>query len=368
MIERRIFTEQPEEEMWRSILHFSYTANIKKYLDEHNYSNDDNLIECISGSILQAYEYYISSKNANLQISPLLLYYGTTNLFYGITNLITGKINEIKNHGMYLEIESIENFIAEALIGFENYEKGGIHIFCKALGITIDLTKYGKWSIQELLGSISEIHDDYYSCYSSKDFFIIPIQEIKTESGIIEKVILDKYDVDTFSTLFSQVSEVEKSYLKPSLGNDINGDQFIILRHKINAKTIAEISYSQQPYLQVAHKKNGSFVTLPELFYMYIILFALGSLCRYNPEKWNPFVRNDLTGEKLLVEKFLYFARRIIPNMILNTLYDCQMNFVNEKYRIIETIKVVSEHEVKEIIKKELDLRERLKEVRKYGI
>ena len=50
----------------------------------------------------------------------------------------------------------------------------------------------------------------------------------------------------------------------------------------------------------------------------YVALFTLASLCRYYPERWSPFVMKDTTGEKVLIEKFLYFARRLIPNYVLN--------------------------------------------------
>ena len=116
--EQKIFTENPEEEMWRTILQFSYPANIRRYIEEKGFNSDDKLIECISGSILQSYEYYNACKTSNLQISPLLLYYGTTNLLYGMTNLLTGKINEIRNHGMHIQLDDNYKYIAETSIMF----------------------------------------------------------------------------------------------------------------------------------------------------------------------------------------------------------------------------------------------------------
>lgn len=366
---QNIFTEHPEEEMWKNLLQFSFPVNIKKYLSDKGFTSNDDLVESISGCILQAYEYFNASKNANLQISPLLLYYGSTNLLYGMANLCTGKINDIKNHGMHIDLESIYKYIAETTIRFDNYENGGIHVFTKVMNIPYNLTTFGTWTVQELLGSIAEINGYYYKCYSTSESFVILVQETKNENGIYEKVLLDQYNSETFLKMFSQVSKVSDSYLNPTpTHNHINNSEYIILRHKINGKPITETSFSGQPYLQVAHKKNGNLITLPTLFYMYMILFAFCSLCRYNPEKWNPFVRNDSTGERLLVEEFLYYARRIIPNMILNHLYDCCICFVNEKYQINNTIKVVGEHEVKELVKHELYLQKRIDEVKNNGV
>ena len=100
MINREIFTESPEEDLWRELLQYSYRANVSRYLKEHSLDEDENTINTIIGSFLQANEYFKASKSANLQISPLLLYYGATNLLLGLTSLITGKRPEIKNHGM----------------------------------------------------------------------------------------------------------------------------------------------------------------------------------------------------------------------------------------------------------------------------
>ena len=99
MNEDKIFTENPENELWRELLQYSYKTNIERYFDEKSLDKNEEVMDCISGSFLQAYEYYKSSINVNLQITPLLLYYGTTNLLYGMSSLFKGKISEIHNHG-----------------------------------------------------------------------------------------------------------------------------------------------------------------------------------------------------------------------------------------------------------------------------
>ena len=72
-------------------MQFSYKANVERYLEEHNLVKSEDTINTIIGSFLQANEYFKASKSANLQISPLLLYYGATNLLLGLTSLMTGK-------------------------------------------------------------------------------------------------------------------------------------------------------------------------------------------------------------------------------------------------------------------------------------
>lgn len=97
---RKIYSESPEDNQWQLILRYAYPRNIKEYL-RHNdiLESGDNLIKNISGSLLQAKEYYDASKASSLHVAPLLLYYGTSSLLSGTANLIKRKIHHIDGHG-----------------------------------------------------------------------------------------------------------------------------------------------------------------------------------------------------------------------------------------------------------------------------
>lgn len=356
MIEEKIFTENPEDDLWRELLQYSYKANVRRYLKEHSLPEDERTIDCIIGSFLQANEYYKASKNVNLQISPLLLYYGTTNLLFGMTTLINSDIPNIKNHGMKPDLSTKEDYIADTSISFSNYREGGIHQFTKAFGYKEDLTKFGKWQLKEFLSSIAEINLDYKKCYSENYGNTIMLDIFKTPTGDIERLYCSKEEEEKIISFLKRVYGFDKSYMKSlQYGHDSASNRdFLILRRKMNSKDIKNISFSGQPYLQAGNKKQGNLVTIPTLFNMYISLFIMSSLCRYHPEYWGPFVLNDETGERLLFEKLMYFSRRMIPNFILNKLYGNKTIYVTQKYTPKETIKHVSEHEVKELIKHEL--------------
>ena len=110
----KIFTEEPEQELWRSLLQFSYKANIDSYFQEHQISinthdgKTDTLANCIAGALLQADEYYKASKNVSLQVEPVLLYYGTTNLLYAMSVLLNGSVPQVSNHGMHIVTDNAE--------------------------------------------------------------------------------------------------------------------------------------------------------------------------------------------------------------------------------------------------------------------
>lgn len=354
MNEDKIFTENPESELWRELLQYSYKANVERYFKDHSFTINDKVIDSIIGSFLQAYEYYKASKNVNLQISPLLLYYGTTNLLFGMSSLFSGEICEIHNHGMKPNVSTIKDYIAETSVTFENPKYGGIHIFANALGYKNDLTQYGSWRLMEFLASIAEINADYKKCYSQNCSNVLMLDIFNTPDGKIEKIYFDSRDYSDILDIVKNVEGIDKSYLRFQNGKDKNGTEYFILRHKMAGKDISKVSFSGQPYLQAGHRKNGKLITIPAILNIYISLFTMGSLCRYHPEIWSPFILNDTTGEKLLIERFLYYSCRIIPNIVLNTIYNKRITYVTEKYVAKETVKLVGEHEVQELIKKEV--------------
>ena len=323
-----VFSENPENDLWRELLQFSYEANINRYLSKKGLHANGETINCIVGSFLQADEYYRAAKDANLQISPLLLYYGTTNLLYGMVNLLSGRKNIIANHGMKIFVPEHMSFIADTTIRFLSPSDGGVHVIARAIGFSQDLTNFGDWSLSEFLDSIAEISSDFIQCY-------------EVNAGRV--------------AMLEDVEGFDKSYLRLSVGKERETSKgYFILRHKLTGKDISEESYSGQRYLRAGHNKNSQMVTVPTVLNMYVALFTLASLCRYYPERWSPFVMKDTTGEKVLIEKFLYFARRLIPNYVLNRIMGDKVQYTSGRYSEIDTVKLVGEHQVQEMVERQI--------------
>lgn len=346
-----IFSENPENDLWRELLQFTYEANIRRYLTKKGYEADEKTINCIVGSFLQANEYYKAARDANLQISPLLLYYGSTNLLYGMANLLSGSINKISNHGMKIFIPDQMGFIADTKIRFLSPVDGGVHVVAKALGFTSDLTGFGDWSLREFLASIAEINADFSQCYDVQAGCIAMLDSFNTPDGKAEKIYYSEANKEDLLALIENIEGFSKSYLRVTTAKEFEtGKEYFVLRHKLTGEDISEQSYSGQPYLRAGHIKNSHLITIPTILNMYISLFALASLCRYYPERWSPFVLKDTTGEKLLIEKFMYYARRLIPNYALNKLLGSTIQYSSSRYTSTDTIKLVGEHQVQEIV------------------
>ena len=299
-----IFTENPEDELWKTILQYTYKSHIENYFSSNNLmpENRDEVCEIISGSLLQANEYYQLSKTASLHVAPLLLYYGTINLALGALTLIRGQKFDIENHGIKLSLGS-GNDIGSTKIHFFNPSKGGMHVFLRNFDEDPNLSQLEDWTIKELLLSIPEINLEARRCYKDDETYCYQLKSIVTENGIIEKIQIEQEDKNEIAKIFQSIPNFSSSYLRPSLDRDMEG--YITLRHKYLHEPIDIKAHSGQSFLVIGHIKKSKLVVLPQWAYMYIALFSLGSLCRYNPEKWNPFIRLDESGEKLLIEKFL---------------------------------------------------------------
>lgn len=357
-----VYTENPEEELWNALSQYTYKARILKYFSEHqiNINDDvkDSVCEIISSSLSQAKEYFTLSNSASLHVSPLLLYYGTINLFLGAAVLKTGSKCRIENHGMKTNVDYVDNSIGSTKIHFFNNNTGGIHVFMKKLNLDQNLTESEDWTIKELLLSIPDINQEALQCYDYTENYCYPIEQSISENGKIDRVIFHNKSLDQIDAIFKSIPNFSKSYLPP-VTNQQGGCFVSLLRHKYLANNNNIRAHYDQEFLECGHAKNGKLIVLPQWVYMYIALFGLGSLCRYEPEKWNPFLRQDESGEKLLIDKFLNAVKRIIPNIVISLITNKEYRFENRKYQPENNIKILGEHEIKEFIQSEVFKMER---------
>lgn len=232
-----VFSENPESDLWRELLQFSYEANINRYLSKKGLHATAETINCIVGSFLQADEYYRSAKDANLQISPLLLYYGTTNLLYGMVNLLSGRKNIIANHGMKIFIPEHMSFIADTTIRFLSPSDGGVHVIARAIGFNSNLTNFGDWSLREFLDSIAEISSDFVQCYEVNAGRVAMLEGFNTPDGKMEKIYFSEENKEHIMALLQDVEGFDKSYLRLSVAKEQEtSKEYFILRHMFCAK------------------------------------------------------------------------------------------------------------------------------------
>ncbi|TQI66711.1 YaaC family protein [Clostridium sp. KNHs216] len=343
---KTIFAESPETEQWRILQTYTYSSNIERYFNNKGLSYDNKTIEIISGSILQAQEYFNTSIQASLYTRSLLLYYGVSNLLLGILGLHNGKTEHITDHGMKIIIPPEYSKIAEIQIRPCNEVSGALSIFLKMFDDSLNICHSGDWTISELLGSIPEILDDFLLCYQGHQPYCIPLEIKKNKQNVVER-IQNNY-LNNFSEPFSFSNDIrgfKANYLSPQYIGE-----YVILRRKLDYNEIGIFHISGKKHLQVLHLKNSKKIALPIEIYMFMILFSLSYVSRYHSEIWNPFVSKDATGEKLIIERFLDSCRRLFPNYMLNYLEKENIRFTNSPQGITDTSTQLTEQEVIEIV------------------
>ena len=352
-----VYTENPEEELWEKLLQYSYKARIQRFFSSNEIDTqgkENDLCETIIGSLLQANEYYSLSKTATLHTAPLLLYYGTINLFLAVTTLLSGEVPDIDNHGMKVILDKGASEIGNTKIHFFSPKNGGINVFAQKMESGgLSLTNLDDLSVKELLLSIPEINLEAVQCYGEEENYCIPLETVLTEDGTLEKAFFHNLSRERITDCFALVPNFVKSYLSPAFSEE-NGVTTAVLRHKYLQDPIHYTSITGQTYLLMGHSNRHKTVVLPQWIYMYTSLYGMASLCRYSPQIWNPFIRLDERGEKLLVEKFLEISRRKLPNIALSMIEKCEYVFVNKMYEPDNQVKVLGEHEIKELIKSEI--------------
>ena len=354
MNEMRIYSESPDKEQWKMLLHFAYHRNIERYLDSKGITASKPLIEAISGSILQAQEYFSAFYHSSLQISPLLLYYGATNLLYGLYCLQEGTSPLISDHGMRVSKETIseKGRLADIHIVPNNPLKGALSVFCRNLTSECSLSNFGSWSVQELISSLPELFDDFILGYPDGKPHVIPVEIVTTSKDIRVERINPRHlqRIGSFDDVFSKISGFGAAYLSPQYSEQMS---HVLLRPKLGGQDIGIYSLSGQKFLIVSHLKLGKQIAPPEEIIMYMALFSLGYLSRYHPEVWNPFVRNDTSGEKLIAEKILDVVGRKLPNLVLNRILGKQVLFSRDTQGHLDYSTFVTHDEVLETVREE---------------
>ena len=357
---RRIATESPKADQWKLLTQFAYPTNIRGYLENHGFAKTDpKTVEFIAGCVRQGEAYFMAAENSPLDIAPLLLYYGAANLLAGASAMMTGVRPTIKHHGMKLEPPDTEPIrIKNAKVKPVRPKIGALEQFCNVFSGGCVLPNGVPWTVEEILGSLPDLKRDFESCYPDARPYTIPVEIVRRRQDSLERIVPS--EVARYKSLQDALARVvgfADTYLDPQYSEQMT---YIVLYRKMRAAEIGTYSIFGQKYLQIAHIKNGQYLSPSQIIIMFMGLFALGYLSRYHPELWNPFVRSDQTGERLVIEKFLAICQRYLPNLALNMIRGERIQFVYETEGVLDLTNSPTESDLDEMVRKKIrDMRMR---------
>lgn len=330
------YSEDPVNDIWQKLLKYSFGSNVKRATAIDN----EEVVNTITGSIIQAHEYFETSNIVSLNTSPLLLYYGCVNLLYGTAMILTKNNIQIKNHGASISITDPEGPIGQSEIFLSSAMEGAFGIFNKILSNNNSFPK--SWKISEVFSYIPDIKKEYEDCYNLTNSNCIPVETVKRKSDKLDRIRLSDLKHDFRKEM---ILDFDKAYLNAQKTNE-----YIILRGRLKAEEIGALSISGQKNLIMYSEHEGKQYFIDQLMAIFLGLYALSVLSRYHPAKWYPFVQKDDTGEKGLVEDFLKVASRKLPNIALNLILGKEIQFVCNTMGTIDLSKDYDPEEVKKIV------------------
>ena len=320
-----IYSEEPREDQWRSLLQFSYRKNVESRLAAKGFAVDDHLVDIILGSFQQAHEYFKLGSRASLFTSPTLVYYGAAHLLYAASTLLTGQTPNVGNHGLRLVKTEASRSLADAAVEPCNWNSGSFPIMAKAFSnVPSTLTSSGSWSLHDFIGSLPDLEEDYTRTYPDRHPHVLPVEEVKTESGMLDRIELEKLQVWKGTFDWRAIVGASSSFLQPQRTN-----QYLVFRRRLGYKGLGEHALPGRKFFRLYHSKGKHQYSLHQISLFQGALFILGHLARYSPQTWYPFAQNDSTGERHLVEKFVSVSTRRFPNLILNELQEQNIVFTS---------------------------------------
>lgn len=343
---KNIYSESPEIEQWNLLEIYTYPTNIIKYFSTYEKETPtEEIINYIINSISQAKEYFFLSKKATLYTQPVLIYYGYINLLSAYYVMKNGEIPAIKNHGMSLL--NINETIGDIKVHMNNEKEGALAIFNSLIG-NIDFKKYRDLSIKELMSVIPEILDYFEISYPDENIHILPVEKI-VHKNYTEDRVENRYIIKVDNSIYGlrNIKYINENYLNIQFSKD---SQYTYLRRKITYKSNSVYSIFNRKYIPIPFFFDSNEIYVNREISMLMILYSLSVLCRYHPTVWNKFVKQDSSGENLLIQSFLNWCIRLIPNYILNKIENITIKFSTKEQGI--TNKKNSDEELKEMIEK----------------
>lgn len=341
--EQIFFSEDPESDIWNSLKNYSYNGYLEEFFSKRNTDFEQNMLDTISGSLVQAFEYFEASKIVSLQTSPLLLYYGTINLLYAATCLKKGRVVEIIGHGLSLIKSTLDDKnLLDIEIQVYNKKGSGLKEYINSLSETqIDQRLHLK--LGDILSSIPELYREYADITKEEIGHILPLIERISEDFTVYVSKLDMNQSDSIENIINS-----ESFKNTFLQYQKNGKGEYIFYLKLGKENDIKKSFLGEYYLQL---ELANTPTINPMFLGVMALYVLATVSRYHTEVWNSFIKNNRDGLVNFIEKFLNMMRRYFPNYILDIIENKKHKFTNQVIPTEDFRNQLSEKELEQKIK-----------------
>lgn len=318
-------SENPAEDQWTILNQYCYPRNIERYIrDRKGEMPAKATTEYVAGCLQQAGRFFAAVGTAPLDIAPIIGYYGASALLGGTLALLSGARPTINSHGMKLEqTPQRHRRLGQIGVVTGGSVTGALRVFAAQFSPLSPISGGQRWRLLDLLGWVPDLRDEFRLCYPTARPATLAVELVPTDDGVVERVPLeDIAAIGNPAAVLARIEGLDAFYIQPQVLAS-----FAVLRRKVGSEGLPTYTVSGDKYFPLAHLRDGRKVTFALPIVMFMALFALGHLARYHPDRWNPFVRSDETGERLAIERFLSIASRQLPNLMLNEIVGERVEF-----------------------------------------
>ena len=332
------WSENPKRDMIQHLELLTIKKNCKKLLTGEIKSNRDPLINISKTEIerrasemcfciKQGLEYFKNAENADISISPLLIYYGIHSLSKALiisNSEINISMEKITYHGLVLNGGKSDKTDKKKthILDYYATTNGGLFLeLCKFYNTKIK-TGY-KFYLKDSVKNVPELSNLLEKMSIINSNVINQYMDIEEENNKV-----------SFAIYSSEKDKLEKEcpILKEKfICENIHNDAFLKYESE-NNMTSDKIDFLYA-YKSVFggryfvlnttcdNEKGETKVLLNQLLTDYIILFILSNLVRYHQDKWNQVLNGGYNSIVSVLKIYIEIVKRRFPNMILNELF-----------------------------------------------
>ena len=348
------WSENPKKDMLQHLEMFTYKNNCKKLLSGKIKSNrkintnyTPNIIDKkaseIAFCIKQGIEFFKNAEDADISISPLLIYYGI--LSFSKSLIIANSkenifLDDIKYHGLTTRPRNIKqnkqknNKKSWKLINeYANTNNGVFLELGKIFGI--DIKKDYIFKLKDTLACIPEIKN------ISNKLKIIDSKVIDCYSEIVfkcNKISFAIYSIE--SDILERICpKLKKDFVKENM----HGSNSFIEYKSINNMNLQDFNYLYNyssvyggryfiPQTNYIENEINKKILLPQILLDYINFFILSEQVRYHQDNWKKVLNGENDTIISILKIYIECTKRKFPNLILNELFNENFSYGSPAY------------------------------------
>ncbi len=320
------------KDAWKVLSLLSSAHNVQKLLcgetwsERSPWSRTDERIQQkaaqIAACVLHAREYFQASETVTLNTSPLLLYYGALSLAKAVilSNDLNSSLTSFKHHGLSLVFSSVCENSSDVSIdeASAKVKRGGVfRLLCKSIDSPcIQKTEYNLRNIFKVTPDLRNMYMRYYNEYSH----VIPVEHLYYEPDYAGFSLAVSTIAECFESVFPEIAECTTRvgldnaplYTSDKLTKPI--DEFFNFVRSSNG------SHSEM----IRPLENGVYKPFATMF---LGLFILGSLVRYNPDVWIEEIVYDRCGLRPVIEVYSQICATWLPIEVLREIHRVEYVF-----------------------------------------